>query len=145
MLNEMEKRIHDLKLSREIAIQTLPRKFVLFKVMIRFLPIKFKQVYYYNTYMEKPDSSYDIVKQAKNSVGNSKKVTDTTENLLRQNAELIKTNTIEIAKESERGVISLETLKETHKKLIETIEESMKIYQEGKQKRNAVGKRINPA
>ena len=69
-------------------------------------------------------------------------MTDTTENLLRQNAELLKTNSIEIAKESERGVISIETLKETHKKLIETIEESVKIYHEGKQKRNEVEKEL---
>ena len=48
-------------------------------------------------------------------------MTDTTENLLRQNAELLKTNSIEIAKESERGVISIETLKETHKNLLKQL------------------------
>ena len=64
-----------------------------------------------------------------------KKVTSTTEDLLKKNAELLKMNSIEIARESEKGVISIETLKITHSKLLETIEESMKIYKEGRQKR----------
>lgn len=142
MLNEMEKRIHDLKLSREIAIQTLPQiriiqgndKVLANKIQASILttiPIWKNQI----------ALTISLNKQ-KTALEIQKKVTDTTENLLRQNAELLKTNTIEIAKESERGVISLETLKETHKKLIETIEESMKIYQEGKQKRNAVEKEL---
>jgi len=71
-----------------------------------------------------------------------KKVSDTTEDLLRQNAQLLKMNSIEIAKESERGIISIETLRETHTKLLETIEESMKIYTEGRQKREAVEKEL---
>lgn len=142
MLNEMEKRIHDLKLSREIAIQTLPQiriiqgndKVLANKIQASILttiPIWKNQI----------ALTISLNKQ-KTALEIQKRVTDTTENLLRQNAELLKTNSIEIAKESERGVISLETLKETHRKLIETIEESVKIYQEGKQKRSEVEKEL---
>ena len=142
MLNEMEKRIHDLRLSREIAIQTLPQiriiqgndKVLANKIQASILttiPIWKNQI----------ALTISLNKQ-KTALEIQKKVTDTTENLLRQNAELLKTNSIEIAKESERGVISIETLKETHKKLIETIEESVKIYHEGKQKRNEVEKEL---
>ncbi|HHX17718.1 MAG TPA: toxic anion resistance protein [Clostridium sp.] len=142
MLNEMEKRIHDLRLSREIAIQTLPQiriiqgndKVLANKIQASILttiPIWKNQI----------ALTISLNKQ-KTALEIQKRVTDTTEDLLRQNAELLKTNSIEIARESERGVISLETLKHTHTKLIETIEESMKIYQEGKQKRNEVEKEL---
>lgn len=142
MLNEMEKRIHDLRLSREIAIQTLPQiriiqgndKVLANKIQASILttiPIWKNQI----------ALTISLNKQ-KTALEIQKKVTDTTEDLLKQNAQLLKTNSIEIARESERGVISIETLKETHTKLIETIEESMKIYQEGKQKRTEVEKEL---
>ncbi|MCX7745825.1 MAG: toxic anion resistance protein [Clostridia bacterium] len=134
-LNEIEKRIYDLKLSREIAIQTMPQiriiqnndKVLASKIqssILTTIPIWKNQI----------ALAISLHKQ-KTALELQKKVTDTTENMLRQNAELLKMNSIEIARESERGIISFETLKDTHTKLLETIEESMKIYQEGHQKR----------
>ena len=55
--------------------------------------------------------------------------------LLRKNAEMLKTATIETAKESERGIVDMETLKMTNESLISTLDEVMKIQKEGKQKR----------
>jgi uncharacterized protein YaaN involved in tellurite resistance len=62
-------------------------------------------------------------------------VTDTTNELLRKNAEKLKMGTIEIAKESERGIVDLETLVETNQKLIETLDEVRVIQSEGRQRR----------
>lgn len=60
-----------------------------------------------------------------------------TNELLRKNAEVLKTATIESAKESERGIIDMETLKNTNANLISTLDEVMKIQADGREKRRA--------
>lgn len=62
-------------------------------------------------------------------------VTDATNELLRKNAATLKQGTIDIAKESERGIVDIETLRQTNKQLIETLDELNKIRAEGKVKR----------
>ena len=62
-------------------------------------------------------------------------VTDATNELLKKNAATLKQGTIEIAKESERGIVDIETLKQTNKQLIETLDELNKIRADGKAKR----------
>ena len=62
-------------------------------------------------------------------------VTDTTNELLRKNADMLKTSTIEIAKESERAIVDIETLKHTNEQLISTLDEVIKIQNEGREKR----------
>ena len=64
-----------------------------------------------------------------------KAVSDMTNELLKRNADALKTATIETAKESERGIIDIETLKNTNKILISTFDEVIKIQDEGRQKR----------
>lgn len=64
-------------------------------------------------------------------------VTDMTNELLRKNADKLKTATIEAAKESERGIVDIETLKHTNESLIATLDEVMKIQTEGRAKRAA--------
>lgn len=137
-LNEMEKRIHDLRLSREIALQTLPQ-IRLLQSNDKILANKIQSSILTTIPIWKNQIALSIsLNKQKTALELQKKVSETTEDMLKKNAELLKMNSIEIAKESERGVISIETLRETHTKLIETISESMKIYEEGKQKRLAV-------
>ena len=62
-------------------------------------------------------------------------VTDATNELLKKNAVTLKQGTIEIAKESERGIVDIETLQQTNKQLIETLDELNKIRADGKAKR----------
>lgn len=62
-------------------------------------------------------------------------ITDTTNELLVKNSEKLKQNTIEVAKESERGIVDIETLKKANENLIATMNETLKIQQEGRQKR----------
>ena len=64
-------------------------------------------------------------------------VTEMTNNLLRQNADLLKSGTIETAREAERSIVDLETLKQTNKELISTLDELNKIRADGKAKRAA--------
>ena len=59
-------------------------------------------------------------------------ISQTTNDLLRQNAELLKTNTIETARESEKGIVEIDTLKKVNRDLIDTINETIKIQQEGR-------------
>ena len=66
-----------------------------------------------------------------------KEVTDMTNELLRKNAEILKTSTIATARESERGIVDMETLKHTNESLISTLDEVMQIQSEGQQKRRA--------
>ena len=71
-----------------------------------------------------------------------KQVTETTNELLKKNSEMLKTNTIEIAKENEKGIVELETLKKVNDDLITTIEETIKISEEGRVKRKEVEKEL---
>ena len=64
-----------------------------------------------------------------------RQVSDMTNELLRKNAEALKTSTIETAKESERGIVDMETLKQTNESLISTLDEVLRIQDEGRQRR----------
>ena len=64
-----------------------------------------------------------------------REVTDMTNELLRKNAQTLQMATIETAKEAERGIVDIETLKHTNSSLIQTLDEVMKIQQDGRQKR----------
>ncbi|MBR3415769.1 MAG: toxic anion resistance protein, partial [Clostridia bacterium] len=62
-------------------------------------------------------------------------VTDMTNELLKQNAETLHTSTVEIAKETERGIVDMETLTHTNEQLIATLDEVQQIHAEGREKR----------
>ena len=64
-----------------------------------------------------------------------REVTDTTNELLRRNAEMLKQNTIETARETERGIVDIETVKKVNEDLISTIEETIKIQKDGRERR----------
>ena len=64
-----------------------------------------------------------------------RQVTDATNELLRKNAQMLKMATVETAKESERGIVDIETLKATNQSLISTLNDVMKIQEDGREKR----------
>lgn len=66
-----------------------------------------------------------------------RQVTDLTNELLKKNAETLHLASVETAKESERGIVDIETLKKTNQELIQTLDDVMKIQQEGREKRQA--------
>ncbi len=135
MANRFEKKLHDLALSRMVSIQTSPQirliqnnnQVLVEKIqssILNTIPLWKNQIII----------AIGLFKQKK-ALELQKEVTDTTNDLLRKNAELLKDSTIEVAKESERGIVDLETLKKVNTDLISTIEETLKIQQEGKVKR----------
>jgi uncharacterized protein YaaN involved in tellurite resistance len=71
----------------------------------------------------------------RHAVEAQKQVSKTTNELLLKNAEMLKTNTIETARENERGLVDIETLKKTQENLITTLEETLRIQEEGRNKR----------
>ena len=80
---------------------------------------------------------------AKNALGAQKAVSEMTNDMLKKNSELLKQGSIEIAKESERAIVDLETVKKTNQDLIETIDSIIKIHEEGSQKRAAAEVELN--
>ena len=69
-------------------------------------------------------------------------LSDATNDLLRRNAEMLKQNSVETAKANERGIVDIDTVKKVNEDLISTIEETMRIQQEGRQKRASAEKEL---
>ena len=133
--NRFEKKVHDLILSRMIAIQTAPQirliqggdQTLVEKIqssILNTIPLWKNQIVIAITLFRQ-----------KKALAAQKEVTDTTNDLLKRNSELLKQGTIEVAKENERGIVDIETLKKTNADLISTIEEVIKIQQDGHTKR----------
>lgn len=72
-----------------------------------------------------------------------RQVSETTNDLLKKNSEMLKISTIETAKENERGIVDIETLQQTQNDLVETLEETLRIQKEGKERRQAAELEIN--
>lgn len=130
-----EKKIHDLELTRVIAIQTAPQirlvqnndTMMVEKIqstLVNTIPLWKSQM----VIAMGIGHSHEAIK-AQNEV------TEMTNKLLKQNAEMLKTATVETAKATERGIVDLETLKNTNAKLIETLDEVKRIQEEGRAKR----------
>lgn len=133
--NRFDKKIYDLKLSKTVAIQTGPQ-IRLIQNNDSVLVDKIQSSILNTIPLWKNQIIIAISLYRQNSaLEMQKKVTDTTNDLLSKNSELLKQNTIGVAKESERGIVEIETLKKVNNDLISTIEETIKIQTEGKQKR----------
>jgi uncharacterized protein YaaN involved in tellurite resistance len=135
LVNRFEKKIHDLKLSRMIALQTAPQirliqnnnQVLVEKIqssILNTIPLWKNQIVI----------ALSLYRQKK-ALEVQREVTNTTNDLLRKNSEMLKESTIGIATENERGIVDIETLKKVNGDLISTIEETLKIQHEGREKR----------
>lgn len=135
MCNRFEKKLHDLELTRAISMQTAPQiRMVQSNDTIMVEKIQSTVV---NT-IPLWKSQMVIALGVEHSIQAAeaqRQVTDVTNELLKKNAEKLKLASVETAKESERGIVDIETLKATNENLISTLDEVMKIQQEGRQKR----------
>jgi uncharacterized protein YaaN involved in tellurite resistance len=133
--DRLDKRLYDLKLSREITIQSAPQirliqntnQALVEKIqssIMTAIPLWKNQV----------AIALTLIRQ-RHAVEAQKQVSKTTNELLLKNAEMLKTNTIETARENERGLVDIETLKKTQESLITTLEETLRIQEEGRTKR----------
>ena len=134
-INRFEKRIYDLKTTRIISIQMAPQ--------IRLIQNNDSEL------VEKIQSSLintiplwknQIVialgiTNAKNALGAQKQVNEMTNEMLKKNSELLKQGTIDIAEQSEKAVVDVETLQKTNKDIIETLDKVLEIHENGKVKR----------
>ncbi len=141
-VDRFEKKVYDLKLSKTIAIQTAPQIRLIQnndKILIERV-----QTTIYNTI---PLWKNQVVialglKRQGQVLGLQRAASDATNELLKRNAAMLKQTTIETAKENERGIVDIETVKKANEDLISTIEETVKIQQAGREKRAAAEKEL---
>ncbi|QPC46552.1 toxic anion resistance protein [Mangrovibacillus cuniculi] len=133
--DRLGKRIFDLKTSRHITIQTAPQ-IRLIQNMNQSLAEKIQSSILTTIPLWKNQMTIalSLMRQQK-ALHAQKHVADTTNQLLLKNAEMLKVNSIETAKENERGIIDMETLKKTQEDLVLTIKETLAIQQSGRAKR----------
>lgn len=133
--DRLDKRVHDLLLSRQITIQSAPQIRLIQNTnqalaekiqssIVTAIPLWKNQV----------AIALTLLRQ-RNAMDAQQKVSDTTNELLLKNAELLKTNTIETVKANERGLVDIDTLKKVQESLISTLEETLTIQEEGRLKR----------
>ncbi|MCD6322319.1 MAG: toxic anion resistance protein [Clostridiales bacterium] len=142
MINRFEKRVHDLKLSRMVAIQSMPQiRLVQNNDQVLVERIQSSILNTIPLWKSQIVIAITLFRQ-KAALKVQKNVTDTTNELLKKNSEMLKTGTIETAKEAERGIVEIETLQQVNTDLIETITESLRIQQEGRVSRANVEKEL---
>ena len=135
MCNRFEKKIHDLELTRTISMQTAPQ-IRLVQSNDSLMVEKIQSTIVNTIPLWKSQMVLALgVEHSSQAAQAQREVTDMTNELLKKNAEKLKLATIETSKESERGIVEIETLKATNQALISTFDEVMKIQEEGRQKR----------
>ena len=133
--DRFEKKLHDLKLTRQISMQMAPQ-IRLLQNNNSLLVERIQSTLVNTLPLWKNQMVLALgLHHSQQAMQAQKAVTDMTNELLKKNAETLKMGTIETAKESERGIIDLETLVSTNQSLIDTINEVARIQQEGRQKR----------
>lgn len=134
-INRFEKKLHDMQLTRMLAIQTGPQvrliqqnnQSLVEKIqssILTTIPLWKNQIVI----------AISLFRQ-KGALELQRQVSDMTNQMLNKNSEMLKQGSIEIAKESERGIVEIETLQKVNTDLISTIEETLKIQKEGREKR----------
>lgn len=135
--SRFEKKLHDLELTRTIAMQTAPQiRLVQNNDTVMVEKIQTTIVNTIPLWKSQMVLALGIAHSAEAAQA-QRQVTDITNELLRKNAETLHMATVETAKESERGIVDLETLQKTNADLIQTLDDVMRIQMEGRQKRQA--------
>ncbi len=135
LCDQFEKQLYDLELTRTICIQTAPQ-IRLVQVTDREMARKIQSSIVNTIPLWERRMELAIgMEHSKQAIQMQKAVTDITNQMLKDQSEALKINSIESAKESERGIVDMETLKKTNEDLIATIDEVMKIREDGRAKR----------
>ena len=135
--DRFEKKLYDLQLTRTIALQSGPQ-IRMVQSSDTMMAEKIQSTIVNTIPLWKNQMVIAIgVEHSNQAAKAQREVTDMTNELLRKNADALKTATIATAKESERGIVDVETLKHTNEQLISTMDEVLKIQAEGKEKRRA--------
>lgn len=136
-INRFEKKLHDLELTRIVSIQMAPQ-IRLVQNNDTLMTEKIQSTLVNTIPLWKSQMLIAMgIAHSKEAVKAQNEVSEMTNKMLKENAENLKMATVETAKEAERGIVDIETLTETNKKLIETLEEVKRIQVEGREKRAA--------
>ena len=137
MCDRFEKKLHDLELTRMISIQTAPQ-IRLVQNNDTMMAEKIQSTLVNTIPLWKSQMVLALgIEHSNQAAKAQREVTDVTNELLKKNADLSKTASVETAKESERGIVDMETLQHTNETLISTFDEVMKIQEDGRAKRQA--------
>jgi uncharacterized protein YaaN involved in tellurite resistance len=137
LCERFEKKLHDLELTRTISVQTAPQ-IRMVQNSDTMMAEKIQSTIVNTIPLWKSQMVIAMgVEHSAQAARAQREVTDMTNELLKRNADALKMATIESAKESERGIVDIETLKHTNESLISTLDEVMKIQTEGREKRRA--------
>ena len=135
LCDRFEKRIHDLELTRTVALQTAPQ-IRMIQSADTVMNEKLQSTLVNTIPLWKSQMVISLgLEHSRNALEAQRAVTDVTNELLRKNAEALKIATVETAKEAERGIVDIETLKHTNEMLISTLDEVLAVRREGAQKR----------
>lgn len=137
-INRFERRLHDLELSKMIAMQTAPQIRII-QSNNQQLAEKIQGSIFSTLPVWKSQIVLSLSLQEQEKAAKLQKdVADTTNQLLRKNAEMLQQNSIATAREVERSIVDIETIRDVQNRLVNTIEETMKIAVEAREKRKAV-------
>ena len=135
MCGRFEKKLHDLELTRMISIQMAPQ-IRLVQNNDTLMTEKIQSTLVNTIPLWKSQMVLAIgINHSEQAARAQREVSDMTNELLKKNAEVLKTSTIQTAKESERGIVDMETLKKTNESLITTLDEVVRIQEEGRARR----------
>ncbi len=135
--DSFEKKLHDLELTRMVSVQMSPQ-IRLVQNNDRMMAEKIQSTIVNTIPLWKSQMVLALgVAHSEEAIRAQREVTDMTNSLLKKNAERLKMSTIETARETERGVVDMETLRATNQSLITTLDEVVKIQEEGKARRRA--------
>lgn len=135
LIDRFEKKVHDLELTRMVSLQMAPQiRLVQNNDIVMSEKIQSTIVNTIPLWKSQMVLGLGIAHSTQAAQA-QREVTDMTNELLKKNADILKVATIETAKEAERGVVDIETLKQTNASLISTLEDVVKIQDEGRQKR----------
>ena len=135
MCDRFEKKLYDLKLTRNVSLQMAPQ-IRMIQNNDTMLVEKIQSSIVNTIPLWKSQIVMALgISNSQNAMKAQREVTDLTNQMLKKNAEMLKMGTIDIAKESERGVIDIETLKYTNQTLISTFDEVIRIQEDGRSKR----------
>ncbi|MCL2099126.1 MAG: toxic anion resistance protein [Oscillospiraceae bacterium] len=135
MCDRFEKKLHDLKLTRQVSLQMAPQ-IRMIQNNDTMLVEKIQSSIVNTIPLWKSQIVMALgISNSQSAMKAQREVTDMTNQMLKKNAEMLKMGTVEIAKEAERGIIDIETLKYTNQTLISTFDDVMRIQEEGRDKR----------
>ncbi len=137
LCDRFAKKIHDLELTRTVSIQMAPQ-IRMIQNSDTLMSEKIQSTLVNTIPLWKSQMVLALgLEHAQQAAQAQREVTDMTNELLRKNSEMLKTATIQTAKESERGIVDIETLQLTNQNLLQTLDEVVHIQEEGRQKRHA--------